>query len=107
MILWPFLYLACEANFERDFDAMPERNHVYAGRLFPHDLLWGNNRNEPVPYDRGALVALIKRVLSDKFSASSPHGDIFERICHICVFMCAHDPKDREMLPQSPVSVCD
>jgi hypothetical protein len=105
MILWPLLYLACQANFERDFDVLPEKLHDYAGRLFPFHVVWRNNQENPMPYDRGVLVALIKDALLDKFS--SPHCDIFERICHICGFMCAHDPKDRKMVPQSPLTATE
>ena len=104
MILWPLLYLACEANLRKDF--RKSGDHAFFARLFPFDLLWGNDKN-PMIYDRSKLTVLIKTALLDKFLQSSPDRAAFETMCHVLGFMCAHDPKERKIDTQSPLSATE
>jgi hypothetical protein len=110
--------LACEQNFAADFDATGDHNFV--GRLFPFTLLWASTR--PKEYDRGLFVerdvskdpnaryslgSLIFEKLLKPFSAQAATREdkvLFERICYVCSFMCAHDPQDRKIDPKSPLS---
>jgi hypothetical protein len=109
MILWPLLYLACHDNLQKDFDGQ-HGIHQYGERLFPFKILWQNDPNGvdyPREYTRAALERLVKCALLDQFPAQHPDRALFERICHVCSFMCAHDPKDRKMLQQSPLSATE
>jgi hypothetical protein len=103
MILWPLLYLACEDNLRKDFDE--DGYHRYVGRMFPFEEVWGSSRASA--YDRSKCFGVIKRSLQDKFSQASPDVQLFERMCHICSFMCAHDPKDRKMRPEALQSAAE
>lgn len=105
MILWPLLYLACENHLRKDFDA--KGDHKFANRLFPFASLWGNDQGRPEIYGRAKLVKLIQNVLLDQFSEESPDRMLFERMCHICGFMCAHDPKERKIAPDSFLSATE
>jgi hypothetical protein len=103
MILWPLLYLACERNLREDLGSKDKHKR----RMFPFDDLWENKEGRPQTYDRAELLGLIKISLQEKFSPASPNRELFERMCHICSFMCAHDPKERKMLPESSVSATE
>jgi hypothetical protein len=103
MILWPLLYLACEDNLRKDFDE--DGDHRYGGRMFPFEAVWGSSRASA--YERSKLRGVIKRSLLDKFSQASPNVQLFERMCDICSFMCAHDPKDRKMRPDAVQSAAE
>lgn len=120
MILWPLLYLACQQNLSNDFNA--DGLHNFGGRMFPFQLLGYVEviREQWVPrkYERGIFSKrdsksnmtvgnLIYEQLLLKFAsqASTPDDKIlFERMCHVCLFMCAFDPKDRKLDPHSPMS---
>ena len=75
--------------------------------MFPFDDLWENKEGRPRTYDRAKLLGLIKISLQEKFSRESPDRELFERMCHICSFMCAHDPNERKMRPESSVSAAE
>ena len=127
MILWPLLYLACKQNLERDsrdfFSGRGPPN--YPNRMFPFQRLWGSsNPNVYVPpkeYQRGELTQrndptvpmtlgnLIFGDLLQKFSspgqgATAQDTALFEKICRVCSFMCAHNPNERKIDPTSPLS---
>jgi serine/threonine protein kinase len=103
MILWPLLYLTCEDNLRQDFDE--DGDHNYGGRMFPFEAVWGSKRASA--YDRSKCLSVIKLSLQDKFSPASPDLQLFERMCHICSFMCSHDPKDRKMRPEAMQSAAE
>jgi hypothetical protein len=104
MILWPLLYLACEENLRYDLEE--NGDHNYKGRTFPFHTLWGGGRR-PEMYYRSELVSLIDSSLLQNFSQESPNRELFERICHVCSFMCAHDPRERKIVPESFVSATE
>jgi hypothetical protein len=104
MILWPLLYLAVERNLREDLGTKDKSRR----RMFPFDDLWENKEGRPVTYDRAKLLGLIKISLQEKFSPASPNDrELFERMCHICSFMCAHDPNERKMQTESSVSAAE
>jgi hypothetical protein len=88
-------------------DYRKDGKHAFSARLFPFDVLWGNDRNTPMIYDRSKLTTLISSALLDKFPQSSPDRAVFETMCHILGFMCAHDPLQRKMDAQSPLSATE
>jgi hypothetical protein len=105
MILWPLLYLACEQHLRCDIDE--KGNHKFLNRFFPFASLWGNDQGRPEIYSRPKLVELIQRLLLGTFPKESPDRMLFEKICHICGFMCAHDPKERKIVPDISVSATE
>jgi serine/threonine protein kinase len=120
MILWPLMYLACKQNLQKDLQSFfsGRGKPDYAKRMFPFECLWGastpkryergefSQRNPNVPMTLGNLIfeQLLQKFSSPEQAATDEDKALFERICRVCSFMCAHNPQHRKIDPDSPLS---